>query len=232
MTDTAATIAQAITTRHSVRAFLDQPVPRETIEHLLDLARYAPSGTNTQPWHVYALAGDVKQNLSAAILAELTENDERQEREYEYYPTDWYEPYLARRRACGWGLYGSLGIERGDKARMQAQPARNYIFFDAPVGLLFSIERRLNTGRKPATRLHPENLRAAPKTRPGNPHEFGPRQHAQPTPPVPGPIRSRSVGLSEAKPTYRRACSASLRSVRPTQLVPSAFEQSRRCTTR
>ncbi len=146
MNDIASTVAEAITSRHSVRAFLDQPVSRETIEHLLDLARYAPSGTNTQPWHVYVLGGDVKKNLSAAILADHAENDERDEREFEYYPTDWYEPYLARRRACGWGLYGSVGIERGDKERMRAQRARNYIFFDAPVGLLFSIERRLNTG--------------------------------------------------------------------------------------
>ena len=146
MHDIASTIAEAITSRHSVRAFLDQSVARETIEHLLDLARYAPSGTNTQPWHVYVLGGDVKKKLSAAILVDYADNDERDEREYEYYPTDWYEPYLARRRACGWGLYGSVGIERGDKERMRAQRARNYTFFDAPVGLLFSIERRLNTG--------------------------------------------------------------------------------------
>ncbi len=146
MNDIASTIAEAITSRHSVSAFLDQPVSREAIEHLLDLARYAPSGTNTQPWHVYVLGGDVKRDLGAAILADYADNEERDEREYEYYPTDWYEPYLGRRRACGWGLYGSLGIERGDMERMQAQRARNYIFFDAPVGLLFSIERRLNTG--------------------------------------------------------------------------------------
>jgi nitroreductase len=146
MKDIASTVAEAITSRHSVRAFLDQPVPRETVERLLDLARYAPSGTNTQPWHVYALGGDIKEQLSTAILADYADNDEREEREYEYYPTDWYEPYLARRRACGWGLYGSLGIERGEKERMSAQRARNYVFFDAPVGLLFTIERRLNTG--------------------------------------------------------------------------------------
>jgi nitroreductase len=146
MNDIASTVAEAITSRYSVRSFLGQPVPRETIEHLLDLARHAPSGTNTQPWHVYVLGGDVKKNLSAAILADYAQSDERQEREFEYYPTDWYEPYLGRRRACGWGLYGSLGIERGDRERMRAQRARNYIFFDAPVGLLFSIERRLNTG--------------------------------------------------------------------------------------
>ena len=146
LNDTATSIDEAIRSRHSVRAFLDRPVSRGRIEHILDVARYAPSGTNTQPWRVYVLAGEVKKALSAEILADYEDNPEREEREYEYYPTDWYEPYLGRRRACGWGLYGSLGIERGQKERMHAQRARNYLFFDAPVGLIFAIERRLNTG--------------------------------------------------------------------------------------
>ncbi len=144
--DIAASIDDAIRSRHSVRSFLDRPVARKTIEHLLEVARYAPSGTNTQPWRVYALGGKVKQDMSAEILADYEKNPEREEREYEYYPTDWYEPYLGRRRACGWGLYGSLGIKRGEKDRMRAQRARNYVFFDAPIGLIFAIERRLNTG--------------------------------------------------------------------------------------
>ncbi len=142
----ARSIDDAIRSRHSVRSFLHRLVPREAIEHILDVARYAPSGTNTQPWRVYVLGGEVKEALSADILADYQVNPEREEREYEYYPTDWYEPYLSRRRACGWGLYGSLGIERGQKDRMSLQRARNYLFFDAPVGLIFTIERRLNTG--------------------------------------------------------------------------------------
>ena len=84
--------------------------------------------------------------MSDAIVADYEEHGEREDREYEYYPTDWYEPYLGRRRACGWGLYGSLGIQRGEKERMHAQRARNYTFFDAPIGLILSIERRLNIG--------------------------------------------------------------------------------------
>jgi nitroreductase len=121
-------------------------VSRESIEHILNVARYAPSGTNTQPWQVYVLAGEIKTALSAAILAELEVNPEAQEREYEYYPTEWFEPYLGRRRACGWGLYGALGIQRGENARMHEQRARNYTFFDAPIGLIITIERRLNIG--------------------------------------------------------------------------------------
>lgn len=146
LNEVALSIDDAIRSRHSVRAFLDRPVARQRIEHILDVARYAPSGTNTQPWQVYVLTGEVKKALSAEILADHDVNPEREEREFEYYPTDWYEPYLGRRRACGWGLYGSLGIERGQKDRMHAQRARNYLFFGAPVGLIFTIERRLNTG--------------------------------------------------------------------------------------
>jgi len=146
MNDIATSIDDAITSRHSVRAFLDQPVSRESIEHILNMARYAPSGTNTQPWQVYVLAGEIKTALSAAILAELEANPEAEEREYEYYPTEWFEPYLGRRRACGWGLYGALGIQRGENARMHEQRARNYTFFDAPIGLIITIERRLNIG--------------------------------------------------------------------------------------
>lgn len=81
-----------------------------------------------------------------AILADCEKNPERNDREYEYYPTEWFEPYLERRRACGWGLYGSLGIQRGEKEKMHAQRTRNYDFFGAPVGLILTIERRLNTG--------------------------------------------------------------------------------------
>ena len=146
LNDVATSVDNAIRSRHSVRSFLDRPVSRDAIEHILDVARFAPSGTNTQPWQVYVLGGAVKEALSAEILADHEVNPERQQREYEYYPTDWYEPYLSRRRACGWGLYGALGIERGQKDRMHAQRARNYTFFDAPVGLILTIERRLNTG--------------------------------------------------------------------------------------
>jgi nitroreductase len=139
-------IDDAITSRQSVRQFTDEPVGRETLEHILGVARFAPSGTNTQPWNVYALAGAPRDALCAEILADYDTNGPTQQREYDYYPTDWFEPYLGRRRACGWGLYGALGISRGDKVRMHEQQGRNYIFFGAPVGLIFTINRRLNVG--------------------------------------------------------------------------------------
>jgi nitroreductase len=77
---------------------------------------------------------------------EVAAANEVSAREYNYYPVNWREPYLARRRACGWGLYGTLGIGREDKGKMHAQHARNFAFFDAPVGLIFSIDRDLEQG--------------------------------------------------------------------------------------
>ena len=136
---------EAITGRRSIRAFLPKPVPRELIERVLAIAGRAPSGSNVQPWRVWVLQGAARDAIVAEAVARY-DRGEAGKREYNYYPVRWREPYLARRRACGWGLYGTLGIGREDKARMHAQHARNYCFFDAPVGLIFSIDRDLEKG--------------------------------------------------------------------------------------
>ncbi len=143
-----AIVDHAIGTRQSVRAFLPTPVPRQTIEQILQLAARAPSGTNTQPWRAVVLTGAAKQRLSDAILAVYNDSEERKQHteEYAYYPTKWVDPYLARRRKIGWDLYGLLDIGREDKAKMHAQHGRNYVFFDAPVGIIFSIDRILEQG--------------------------------------------------------------------------------------
>jgi len=143
-----AIVDHAIATRQSVRAFLPTPVPRQTIEEILQLAARAPSGTNTQPWRAVVLTGVAKQRLSDAILAVYNDAEERNQHveEYAYYPTKWVDPYLARRRKIGWDLYGLLDIGREDKAKMHAQHERNYVFFDAPVGIIFTIDRILEQG--------------------------------------------------------------------------------------
>jgi len=146
--DDAAIVDRAITTRRSVRAFLDTPVPRETIEEILAVASRAPSGTNTQPWKVYVLAGDAKARFCADVLAAYDdpERDAKYREEYPYYPREWVDPYLSRRRKVGWDLYSLLEIKREDKARMHEQHARNFRFFDAPVGLIFTIDRIMEQG--------------------------------------------------------------------------------------
>jgi nitroreductase len=143
-----AAVDAAITSRRSLRAFLPTPVPRETIERILAVASRAPSGTNTQPWRVYVLTGAAKQALSAKVRAAYDDPAERatHSEEYAYYPTEWRSPFIDRRRKVGWDLYGLLGIAKTDKARMHAQHGRNYAFFDAPVGLIFTIDRVMQQG--------------------------------------------------------------------------------------
>lgn len=138
----------AITSRHSIRAFLPTPVAREDIEAILQVAARAPSGTNTQPWKVYVLTGARKQQLSTKILNAYLDPviSKQHTEEYHYYPQEWISPYIDRRRKVGWDLYSLLGLARDNKAGMQAQHARNYAFFDAPVGLIFTIDRVMELG--------------------------------------------------------------------------------------
>ena len=138
----------AITSRQSIRAFLAEPIARGTIEQILSVASRAPSGTNIQPWKVYVLTGEALARLCSAILAAYEDPQQANGHtpEYSYYPNRWSEPYLTRRRKLGWGLYQLLGIGREEKQRMHAQHGRNFAFFDAPVGLIFTIDRTLERG--------------------------------------------------------------------------------------
>ena len=139
-------VFEAITSRRSVRGFLPTPVARSTIERILGLASRAPSGTNIQPWKVWVVAGDVKKRLSDKILAAHEAEDPTYVEEYEYYPSQWSEPYLSGRRKVGKDLYGLLGIAKGDLPAMKRQLGRNYQFFGAPVGLFITIDRAMSQG--------------------------------------------------------------------------------------
>ena len=142
----------AIESRFSARAFLPKAVDREVIEDILRVAMRAPSGTNTQPWKVHVLQGATKDALIAKVcqahdaLALNPDLAKDYAEAYDYYPTQWVSPYIDRRRECGFGLYGVLGIGKGDKEKMHQQHQRNYKFFDAPVGLMFTIERVTGRG--------------------------------------------------------------------------------------
>lgn len=142
----------AILSRFSARAYLNKPVEKSVLEDLLQVAARAPSGTNTQPWKVYVLQGATKDKLvtevcdahnamaaNPALAAEYAE-------EYDYYPSKWVSPFIDRRRECGFGLYGVLGIGKGDKDKMHLQHQQNYRFFDAPVGLIFTIDKVMGRG--------------------------------------------------------------------------------------
>jgi nitroreductase len=137
---------RAIAGRVSTRAFLPTPLSRDTIEEILNIAARAPSGTNMQPWRGHVLVGSARNRLCQAVSAAFDLEDPKYRREVKYYPDEFFEPYLSRRRKVGWDLYGLLDIKRGDTQAMKAQHRRNFDFFGAPVGIIFTIDRRLETG--------------------------------------------------------------------------------------
>ena len=134
---------EALRARKSVRAFKPDPVPRALMEDLLREASLAPSGTNVQPWKVHVIAGEVRARLEAEVLAhrETQPADDRAE-----FPrsSKRKEPYTGRMRTLGKAMYSLIGIPKGDQAANWAQWGRNYKFFDAPVGLIFTIDKDLD----------------------------------------------------------------------------------------
>lgn len=138
-------ISYAMTSRRSIRGFLPTLVPKRTVSEILKLASRAPSGSNVQPWCVHVVTGAVLGRLTKD-MTEACLSRQPAAREYDYYPKKWREPYLARRREAGWGLYGLAKIEKGDKEAGLRQHALNYSFFGAPVGLIFSIDLDLEQG--------------------------------------------------------------------------------------
>jgi nitroreductase len=149
---TSVTIQQALDSRMSARAYTQQAVSKETITDILQMSARAPSGTNTQPWKVYVLQGESRNSLVAKVCAAHDEIRAHPEKAadyreaYDYYPEKWVSPYIDRRRENGWSLYGLLGIGKADKDKMHAQHQRNYKFFDAPVGLMFTLDKVMGRG--------------------------------------------------------------------------------------
>jgi nitroreductase len=141
------TVDEAILSRRSLRAFKPDLVPRELVEEILAVASRAPSGSNIQPWQVTVLAGAARDRLVAAMMARFhAQGTKETDRPYNYYPVTWREPYLGRRRKVGWELYASVGIKKGDVERTAVQHGRNFGFFDAPIGMIFTIDRDMELG--------------------------------------------------------------------------------------
>lgn len=164
-------VDDAITARHSVRAFLDTPVATETIKDILNVAARAPSGTNTQPWKVYVVTGQKRAEMIERVCAaqqalfQQPELAEQYQETFAYYPETWISPFIDRRRENGWGLYGLLGIQKGEKEKMAAQQLRNYQLFDAPVGLYFTINKAMGIGSKMDISMMIQNVMIAAKAR-------------------------------------------------------------------
>jgi nitroreductase len=142
-----AAVDEAIRSRQSVRDFLPTPVGRTTVEELLRLASRSASGSNIQPWRVRVIAGDIKARLTQAIFdAVARDGFEPYQREWNYYPVRWREPFLGRRRKIGWDMYSLLGVAKGDFEGTQQARMRNYEFFGAPVGMIFTLDEDLEIG--------------------------------------------------------------------------------------
>lgn len=142
----AADVFDAARTRRSIRAYKPDVIPTQTLRDIVELGKHAPSGSNIQPWKVHVLTGATLKRVGGAIQQAFLTDEPGHVRDYNYYTDPIEEPYLARRRACGWGLYGTLGIGRGDHEKSKAYRASNYVFFGAPAGLVLTIDRTLEVG--------------------------------------------------------------------------------------
>ena len=132
--------------RFASRSFTQRPVSRQTVEDILEVARFAPSGANIQPWRVYVLSGAEKDRVSLALSQAYEHARDQHNSEYQYYAPQLPDPYLSRREDFGRRFYGDLGIQQSDLIGRGKQTAKNYQFFGAPVGLIFVIDRRLQAG--------------------------------------------------------------------------------------
>ncbi len=164
-------VDQAITSRHSVRAFLPTPFEPQIIKDILAVASRAPSGTNTQPWKVYVVTGKTRDTMIRRVcdaqiaLTNDPSHAEQYQETFAYYPEKWISPFIDRRRENGWGLYGLLNIQKGEKEKMAQQQLRNFQLFDAPVGLFFTVNKMMGVGSKMDIAMMIQNVMIAAKAR-------------------------------------------------------------------
>lgn len=156
-------VLEAISDRKSIRAFRPDPLSKETVAKVLEAAQRSPSGTNTQPWHVYVCAGDVKQAITDDVLELARAGGGTSYEEHDYYPSQWKDIHRDRRRGIGWALYGLLGIKKGDREASAKQGARNFLFFDAPVGLFITVDSYLGRGSWADAGMYAQTIMLAAK---------------------------------------------------------------------
>lgn len=156
-------VLDAIRERKSIRAFKPDPVPLEAVRRILEIAQRAPSGTNTQPWHAYVCAGAVKQAISNDVLELARSGAGKSYEDHDYYPGTWTDLHRDRRRGIGWALYGLLGIEKGDREASARQAARNFLFFDAPVGIFITVDTYLKRGSWSDAGMYAQTIMLAAK---------------------------------------------------------------------
>ena len=137
-------VDELIESRRAIRRFLPQGVPVRALHEILEVACHAPSASNIQPWRCHVLTGAARDRLVAeAVAAFRAGGPAALSSEYEFFPADLPDPFLGRRAGFGAKLGGALGIDQADMAARMEVMARNFMFFEAPVGIIFTIDRRL-----------------------------------------------------------------------------------------
>ncbi|ACC73122.1 nitroreductase [Paraburkholderia phymatum] len=136
-------VSEAVTSRKSVRQFLATPVAPDVIRRVLATAARSPSGGNLQPWHIHVVGGDALVRLKHVMRERVADAPGGEKTEYDVYPPNLHSPYRERRFQVGEDLYRSIGIERENRPARLAQFARNFAFFDAPLALFCTVDRRM-----------------------------------------------------------------------------------------
>lgn len=154
-------VLEAIESRKSIRAFTKQPVPKDAVERILQIAQRSPSGTNTQPWYAHVCTGKVKDAITDDVLSLAKAGGATPYEDHDYYPSSWKDIHRDRRRGVGWSLYGLLGIKKGDREASSKQGARNFKFFDAPVGLFITTDAYLGRGSWSDTGMYIQTIMLA-----------------------------------------------------------------------
>lgn len=147
LTSSSANVSDAVTSRFSCRAYLDKPVSADDVKYIVETAMRAPSGGNLQPWHVYVVQGEPRQQLIDQVAEKAMANPGGEGGEYLIYPPELKSPYRDRRFNVGELMYETMGVARDDKAARFAWLASNFTFFGAPVGLFFALDKQMQEGQ-------------------------------------------------------------------------------------
>ena len=132
--------------RKSARAFVSDQISDDQIHEILSLASQAPSGGNMQPWQVNVLKSATIRSLSETIHEAANNKNNKADDDYQFYPLQQLEPYASRIEQSTRDMYESLGLGTRDVAQKREEKLRNFDFFGAPVGLILTIDRRLQKG--------------------------------------------------------------------------------------
>jgi nitroreductase len=136
-------IDDLIRERRSKRGFIDRAVPLDVVKDILSVAKYAPSSSNTQPWRCYVVTGEARERVTKAAVAEFRANHDTLAPEYPFFPQPLHDPYSSRFNTFRGLLGDAQGVHRSDKVGRMRDVERQFLFFDAPVGIIFTMDRRL-----------------------------------------------------------------------------------------